>query len=208
MSNLVGEQSLHRKLANPGALGLAAFALTTFLLSCFNAGVLVSATGKNVVFGVAYIYGGIAQLIAGVIEFLFDNIFGATAFVSYGSFWISFAYFEERFIENYPPEIKGEIVGLYLFCWMMLTLMFLLLSIKITRAHFVLFLLLFLTFFLLVIGNFWDLNGLVRSGGWFGILTALCAWYIMLSIMSTSIIGKTILPLGIGGFNIRFLAKE
>src|SRR4051812_49002892 len=76
-------------IADPAPLGLAAFALTTFMLSLFNAGILAEA-GEPIVFGLALFYGGIAQLIAGVWEFRNNNTFGATAFTSYGAFWLSF----------------------------------------------------------------------------------------------------------------------
>lgn len=77
-------------LGNPGPVGLAAFAATTFMLSCWNAGLLVSTT-ENVVLPMALWYGGIAQLLAGMWEFAANNTFGATAFTSYGAFWLSFA---------------------------------------------------------------------------------------------------------------------
>src|SRR5207253_10827570 len=77
-------------IANPGPLGLCAFALTTFVLSCVNAG-LFPAGGQNIVVGLALFYGGFAQILAGMWEFRTGNTFGATAFTSYGAFWLSFA---------------------------------------------------------------------------------------------------------------------
>jgi uncharacterized protein len=76
-------------IADPGPLGLAAFALTTFVLSMINSG-LVDKSAEPVVLGLALAYGGIAQLLAGMWEFSKGNTFGATAFSSYGAFWISF----------------------------------------------------------------------------------------------------------------------
>ena len=76
-------------IADPAPLGLAAFALTTFILSVVNAGI-IPATVEPVVFGLALVYGGIGQLLAGMWEFAKGNTFGATAFSSYGAFWISF----------------------------------------------------------------------------------------------------------------------
>src|SRR5213595_616151 len=83
-------------IADPAPLGLAAFALTTFVLSFFNAG-LVSAKGEPVVLGLALAYGGLAQLLAGMWEFRNNNTFGATAFTSYGAFWLSFWAFNQFF---------------------------------------------------------------------------------------------------------------
>src|SRR5690242_16971404 len=75
--------------ADPGPLGLGAFALTTFILSMYNAD-LVGAGGKPVVLGVALAYGGLTQLLAGMWEFRTGNTFGAVAFSSFGAFWLAF----------------------------------------------------------------------------------------------------------------------
>src|SRR4051812_49511812 len=80
-------------IGDPAPLGLAAFALTTFVLSMFNSG-LVSEKGVPVVLGLALAYGGLAQLLAGMWEFRTGNTFGAVAFTSYGAFWLSFWAFE------------------------------------------------------------------------------------------------------------------
>ena len=103
-------------IANPGPLGLAAFALTTFVLSMFNAG-LVGAGGEPIVFGLALAYGGLAQLLAGMWEFRTGNTFGATAFTSYGAFWLSFWAFVQFFEKDVPKADAGHAVGLYLIAW-------------------------------------------------------------------------------------------
>ena len=100
-------------IADPGPLGLAAFALTTFVLSMFNAG-LVSSGGEPIVFGLALAYGGIAQLLAGMWEFRTGNTFGAVAFTSYGAFWLSFWAFVQFFEKSVPAADAGHAVGLYL----------------------------------------------------------------------------------------------
>ncbi len=89
------------KPADPGPLGLAAFALTTFVLSMFNAG-LSATSGEPVVLGLALAYGGMAQLLAGMWEFRTGNTFGAVAFASYGAFWISFWAFGAFFAKDIP----------------------------------------------------------------------------------------------------------
>src|SRR5215467_12475260 len=76
-------------IANPGPLGLSAFALTTFVLSTANAGLYTGASG---VVGLALFYGGLAQLVAGIMEFRTGNTFGATAFCSYGAFWLALGF--------------------------------------------------------------------------------------------------------------------
>src|SRR5213080_1266329 len=102
--------------ADPGPLGLAAFALTTFVLSIFNSG-LMSEKGLPIVLGLALAYGGLAQLFAGMWEFRTGNTFGATAFTSYGAFWLSFWAFVEFFEKSVPKADAGHAVGLYLIAW-------------------------------------------------------------------------------------------
>ena len=103
-------------IADPGPLGLAAFALTTFVLSMFNAG-LVSSGGEPIVFGLALAYGGLAQLLAGMWEFRTGNTFGAVAFTSYGAFWLSFWAFVQFFEKSVPKADAGHAVGLFLIAW-------------------------------------------------------------------------------------------
>src|SRR5438067_1558683 len=103
-------------IGDPAPLGLAGFALTTFVLSFFNAG-LVSDKGVPVVLGLALAYGGIAQLLAGMWEFRNNNTFGATAFSSFGAFWISFFVLEQFHAKEIPATHLGKAVGLYLIAW-------------------------------------------------------------------------------------------
>ncbi len=108
-------------LADPGPLGLAAFALTTFVLSVFNAG-LVDAEAKPVVFGLALFYGGLVQVFAGLAEFLKKNTFGAVAFCSYGAFWMSFWYLSvnpQFFPAGSEHKLTG--VGIFLLGWTIFT---------------------------------------------------------------------------------------
>src|SRR5437764_8255079 len=102
--------------ADPGPLGLAGFAMTTFVLSMFNAD-LVSKAGEPIVLGLALAYGGLAQLLAGMWEFRTGNTFGAVAFSSFGAFWISFWAFVTFFEPKIPTADVGHAVGLYLIAW-------------------------------------------------------------------------------------------
>src|SRR5262245_54474865 len=99
-------------IANPAPLGLAAFALTTFVLSMFNAG-LLGAGGEPIVFGLALAYGGLAQLLAGMWEFRTGNTFGAVAFTSYGAFWLSFWAYVQFYADKVAAADAGHAVGLY-----------------------------------------------------------------------------------------------
>src|SRR5690349_20963663 len=102
--------------ADAGPLGHAAFALTTFVLSIVNAD-LISSKSEPIVFGLALTYGGLAQLLAGMWEFRAGNTFGATAFTSYGAFWLSFWAFVQFFEKSVPAADAGHAVGLFLIAW-------------------------------------------------------------------------------------------
>ncbi len=179
--------------ADPGPLGLAAFALTTFVLSMFNAG-LVSSAGEPVVLGLALGYGGIAQLLAGMWEFRTGNTFGAVAFTSFGAFWLSFWAFVTFFAGDIPAAHVGASVGLYLIAWGIFTTYMFIASLRTTAAVAVVFFLLAITFFLLGIGNSNETEGLIEAGGWFGLATAVAAWYASFAAVTNSTFGRTVLP--------------
>jgi succinate-acetate transporter protein len=181
------------KPADPGPLGLAAFALTTFILSMFNAG-LVSHAGEPVVLGVALAYGGIAQVLAGMWEFRTGNTFGAVAFTSFGGFWISFWALVTFFAGEIPAENLGAALGLYLIAWGIFTLYMFVASLRTTAAIAAVFALLTVTFFLLGIGNANESDGLIEAGGWFGLATAAAAWYASFAAVTNSTFGRTVLP--------------
>jgi succinate-acetate transporter protein len=182
-------------VANPAPLGLAAFALTTFVLSMLNAG-LVSAGGEPIVFGLALAYGGLAQLLAGMWEFRAGNTFGATAFCSYGAFWLSFWAFVEFFEKSVPAADAGHAVGLYLICWGIFTAYMFIPSLRTTMALVVVFGLLALTFFVLGIGNAGGHSGIIKAGGWLGLATAVAAWYASFAEVSNATFGRTVFPVG------------
>ncbi len=162
---------------NPIPLGLSAFALTTFVLSSANAG-LISA--PNIVLGLALFYGGFVQIIAGVQAFRTGNTFGATAFCSYGGFWLAVGViFIPAFavLTAYKPATLGPALGFFLLSWTIFTLVMALGILRSNVALIIVFLLLFVTFLLLTIGAFAGAAGITVLGGWLGILTALAAWY-------------------------------
>jgi succinate-acetate transporter protein len=180
-------------IANPGPLGLAAFALTTFVLSMFNAG-LVSSTAEPIVFGLALAYGGLAQLLAGMWEFRTGNTFGATAFTSYGAFWLSFWAFVQFFEKDVPKADAGHAVGLYLIAWGIFTTYMFVASLRTTGAVALVFFLLALTFIVLGIGNAGAHTGIVKLGGWIGLATALAAWYASFAEVTNATFGRTVFP--------------
>jgi succinate-acetate transporter protein len=180
-------------IANPGPLGLAAFALTTFVLSMFNAG-LVSAGGEPVVFGLALAYGGLAQLLAGMWEFRTGNTFGATAFTSYGAFWLSFWAFVQFFEKDVPKADAGHAVGLYLIAWGIFTAYMFVASLRTTGAIAVVFALLAVTFIVLGIGNSGGNDSIIKLGGWIGLATAIAAWYASFAEVTNATFGRAVFP--------------
>ena len=138
------------KPADPGPLGLAGFAMTTFVLSMFNSN-LVNDKGLPVVLGLALAYGGIAQLLAGMWEFRTGNTFGAVAFTSYGAFWISFWALNVFYAKDIGGN-AGHAVGLYLWAWAIFTVYMTVAALRVSGAVLLVFVLLSVTFILLAIG--------------------------------------------------------
>jgi len=180
-------------IADPAPLGLAAFALTTFVLSFFNAG-LVGKGGEPVVLGLALAYGGFAQLLAGMWEFRNNNTFGATAFASYGAFWLSFWALNQFFASKIPAGDLGHAVGLYLIAWGIFTAYMWVASFRTTVAINLVFLLLAVTFIVLGIGQAGGTTSVIKAGGWIGIATAVVAWYASFAGVTNSTFGRTVLP--------------
>jgi succinate-acetate transporter protein len=181
------------KVADPGPLGLAAFALTTFVLSMFNSGIL-DARGEPVVLGLALAYGGFAQLLAGMWEFRTGNTFGAVAFTSYGAFWLSFFAFVQFFEKDVPDAVAAQAVGVYLVAWGFFTAYMFIASLRTTGAIATVFFLLAVTFFLLGVGDWTETTGITKAGGFFGIATAAAAWYASFAAVTNSTFGRTVMP--------------
>jgi len=187
-------------IADPAPLGLAAFALTTFLLSAFNAGWMTTASGLAWL-GYAFAYGGLGQLLAGMWEFRNRNVFGATAFSSYGGFWIGlglyFVLVGNGLLAH--PLLAHEFskdVGWILLAFAIFNTYMLLWSTQVNAAVFAVFLTLEVTEILLFIGNFTGSSGTVKLGGYLGVLTALCAWYASAAGVANGMGGRLRVPVG------------
>ena len=192
-----GAQTQAPAVANPAPLGLSAFALTTFVLSASNAGFIFNqGTGTAIVVGLALFYGGLVQLVAGIQEFRQGNTFGATAFCSYGGFWLAFGF------ANLPgtgivaalvaSRSVFEALTVFALGWTIFTGLMLLATFRISGALVGVFLLLFVTFGLLTIGYAVFANGnngttWIQIGGWVGIATAVVAWYAALAGVLASV---------------------
>jgi succinate-acetate transporter protein len=187
--------------ADPAPLGLAAFALTTFLLSGHNA----SWIPDLVWVGAAVFYGGLVQVFAGMWEFRNRNVFGATAFSTYGAFWMSLGIFillaeTTKFLAAFTGGDTTNAVAWFLFGFAIFTTYMLIGSARVNTAVFLVFFALWITFILLVIG-FFNLShgggeGWLHTGGWAGIITAALAWYASAAGVLNGQAGRTVLPVG------------
>jgi len=185
--------------ADPAPLGLAGFALTTFALSLINAN-LVSSTALPMVAVLALTYGGIAQLLAGMWEFRRGNTFGAVAFSSFGTFWISLYFLVFVGLPAIPKAEVPSALGLYLWAWGIFTVYMFIASLRTTGAVALVFLLLAITFIVLGIGNSAlsggtaATNSTIKLGGYVGIATAIVAWYTSFAAVINSTFGRVVAP--------------
>jgi succinate-acetate transporter protein len=180
-------------IADPAPLGLAAFAMTTFVLSCFNAG-LIDAKLEAVVLPVALFYGGLAQFFAGMWEFRKGNVFGALAFSSYGAFWLSFAALVKFVAPGLPAASAHQAIGLYLLAWTIFTAYMTIASLRVSRVVFAVFSVLTLTFIALTIGEFASSTGWSKLGGFLGLVTAALAWYGSFAGVTNSTFRRSVIP--------------
>jgi len=187
----------HRKFANPAPLGLSAFALTTFVLSAVNLGAR-NVSAPNVAVPLAFGYGGLVQLLAGMWEMAVGNTFGATALSSYGGFWIAYGIlltpawgitapggpYQNDATKAIDPHMTNSAIGFFLTGWFIFTTILLLCTLRSTVMFFLLFFTLDLAFLMLACGEYATDNGatnsakmLTQAGGGFGMLAAFLAWY-------------------------------
>ena len=192
---VVSVRSLPEGIADPGPLGLAGFALTTFVLSVFNAKLVGNAKLVDVVLPIALFYGGIAQFLAGMWEFRKNNTFGALAFTSYGAFWMSLAAYDKFVVPDLPAADAHTASGIFLGAWTIFTLYMWVASLRTNAAVAAVFTVLLVTFTLLTFGKFNPDTSLVEWGGYFGIATAVLAWYASFAGVANSTWGKTLLPI-------------
>ena len=177
MSNAQAPAPTEPQIADPGPLGLGAFALTTFVLSVFNANLIADKSLEAVVLPLALWYGGTAQFLAGMWEFRKGNTFGALAFSSFGSFWLSFAAYVHFIAPKLPPEHAYKATGLFLLAWGIFTAYMTVAATRINAVVLSVFVALTATFGLLCAGALAREDTITHVGGWVGLLTAVLAWY-------------------------------
>jgi len=177
-------------MGNPAVVGLAGFGLTTLLLQFHNIGIM----GLGPVVAMAFIFGGLAQLIAGFMEHKMGNNFGFTAFTSYGAFWIGLGIIWLLNYYNIYPS-SGTDIGYYLLAWTLLTFILWIGSMFIHLAMFITFTTLLIGFILLDLGHF-GYPVMNKVAGFELIICALCAWYMMAAIIINDLAGRELLKTG------------
>jgi hypothetical protein len=180
-------------IADPAPLGLAAFAMTTLILSLANT--QTYPVGVRSALALALAYGGIVQLLAGMWEFKRNNTFGATAFSSFGAFWISFWYLQTHLIlPNQSASDLAVISGTFLLGWCIFTAYMTIASLRVSGAVFLVFILLTITFVFLTIGAFHQSVNTTKIGGWVGVATAAAAWYASFAGVVNATFKKAVIP--------------
>jgi succinate-acetate transporter protein len=184
------------KIANPGPLGLAAFGLTTVVLSSINAG-LLPGDALSAVIPLAFAFGGFAQILAGLMEFKNGNTFGTVAFTAYGAFWWWYAFLIWTVGAGWlkPPAPSG--VGVALLMWGVFTFYMWIATFPLNRTLWSIFLLLWITFFLLAGGDLGMGAGWHKAGGYVGLLTGIDALYLSFAEVTNATFGRVVI--GIGG---------
>jgi uncharacterized protein len=179
---------------NPAPLGLLGFGMTTVLLNFHNAGFYEL---NAMILAMGICYGGIAQVIAGMMEWRKGNTFATTAFISYGLFWLSLVALIVLTKLGWGTATNDKAMAAYLFMWGLFTLVMFIGTLRLNRALQFVFASLALLFFLLAYGDFANASpGFKHITGWEGIFCGFSAIYTGLAQVLNELYGKVILPLG------------
>ena len=186
--------------ANPAPLGLMGFGMTTVLLNLHNAGYFKVGA---MILAMGFFYGGLAQVIAGIMEFRKNNTFGMTAFISFGSFWITLGFIwvftgtgSSGGLGGLYPAENADYFGWYLFLWGLFTAYMFLNTLNRNRGLQVIFGTLVVLFWLLAIGDWTGNETITKIAGWEGILCGLSAIYLAAAEVFKETYGREILPIG------------
>lgn len=192
----MGEKTVTRiseVTANPAPLGLMGFGMTTVLLNIHNAGFYPL---DAMILGMGIFFGGLAQVIAGIMEFKKNNTFGTTAFTSYGFFWLALVALNVIPEMGYGEAANSLSMAAFLFMWGLFTLLLFFGTLRISRALQVVFGTLTILFFLLAIGNFTGSSLILTIAGYEGIICGFSAIYAAIAQILNELYGKTVLPIG------------
>ena len=178
------------KFANPAPLGLFGFAMSTWLLSMLNAGWFPLVQSLPLMMAMAFAFGGVAQFLAGLLEYPRGNTFGFVAFCSYGCFWFGFALYIEA-LPHGPLEYQGA----FLVAWAVFTAALGIATLKLNRVLQWVFLTLTVAFLLLGLSHLLHMDSLHTIGGYVGMVTALLAAYQATAEVVNEVNGRTVMPI-------------
>lgn len=183
-------------IADPVPVGIAGFAMTTFILSCINAGFFGGTAATPMVLGLAIFYGGLVQLLAGLWAFRRGETFVAVAFCSYGGgFWLSYFFLVYFIAPHLAPSVAGDAVGLYLLGWLIFTFYMTIAALKTNAAVLWVFITLTATYLLLVLAEFGtDPTDLQAIGGYVGITCGVTAWYVAFAHVTNATFRRELIP--------------
>jgi succinate-acetate transporter protein len=183
-------------IADPVPVGIAGFAMTTFILSCVNAGFFGGTTSTPMVLGLAIFYGGLVQLLAGMWAFRRGETFVAVAFCSYGGgFWLSYFFLVYFIAPHLPPSVAGDAIGLYLIGWAIFTFYMTIAALKTNAAVLWVFITLTATYVLLTLAELGvATSSLLPIGGYVGITCGVSAWYVAFAHVTNATYGRELIP--------------
>ncbi|MDR0309625.1 MAG: acetate uptake transporter [Candidatus Methanoplasma sp.] len=186
------ESSSASSIANPAVLGLLGFGMTTVLLSLHNLGLFGL---ESTILSMGFLYGGLAQVFAGIFEFKKGNTFGATAFTSYGLFWLTFVFINTGLVPGMAPADNVSL-GAYFAIWGVLTLFLFIGTLNGPRALQVVFLTLTVLFFVVAVKDVTEISNIAYVAGAVGIFCGGSAMYTAFGEVLNEKLGRTLLPLG------------
>jgi uncharacterized protein len=183
-------------IADPIPVGIAGFGMTTFALSCVNAGFFGGTAAAPMVLGLAFFYGGVVQLLAGMWAFRKGETFAAVAFSSYGGgFWLSYFFLVYYIAPKLPASVSGNAVGLYLLCWLIFTFYMTIAALRTNAAVLWVFITLTATYLLLVLAQLGvATSSLLPIAGYVGITCGVAAWYVAFAHVVNATFGRDLIP--------------
>jgi uncharacterized protein len=183
-------------VADPIPVGIAGFAMTTFVLSCVNAGFFGGTAATPVVLGLAIFSGGLVQLLAGMWAFRRGETFVAVAFCSYGGgFWLSYFFLVFFIVPRLAPSVAGDAVGLYLLSWAIFTFYMTIAALRTNAAVLWVFITLTATYVLLTLAELGvATSSLLPIGGYVGITCGVAAWYVAFAHVVNATFSRELIP--------------
>jgi succinate-acetate transporter protein len=183
-------------IADPVPVGIAGFAMTTFILSCINAGFFGGPTAAPMVLGLAIFYGGLVQLLAGMWAFRRGETFVAVAFCSYGGgFWLSYFFLTYFIAPHLAPSAASDAIGLYLIGWAIFTFYMTIAALRTNLAVLWVFITLTATYVLLVLAELGiATSSLLPIAGYVGITCGVAAWYVAFAHVTNATFGRELIP--------------